>query len=404
MNGTGQFATPKSRSDHRHSGAFVLLFAFLIGMAAAPRQGSGLEGNMPRHRPAGAEASRGIPKTALEFSQRVKEIKEYVQGFLKGSVVPGISIGLAIGDEITHLEGFGFADLASRRPVTPQTQFRVGSVSKTLTGVALGFLLQEKKLDLDADVRSYVPEFPDKGSPITLRHLAYHRSGIRHYHGDEVLNDRHYKSVLDSLKVFAGSPLIAKPGAAWSYSTYGYVLLSAAMERIAGHPYPTLMRERILRPLQMTQTDLEAGGLSFPDQATGYEAGADGKPEVVPRTDLSFVWAGGGFVSTAGDLLKFARALVNGKFLRKETLDLLWTPQPGRDKTKATLGIGWQVARTPKGQRLLVTGGNSIGGTAVMFVLPEEKVYLAFLTNMGNAPIRGTPRKALGILLGEGGE
>jgi len=346
--------------------AAIFVFAILTGVTSEAPRGSRLEGMIPENRHPDAAESRGIPKTASEFSERVREVDEYLRGFLKTSVVPGISVAMGVGDEFTQLRGYGF-------------------------------------LDLDADVRRYVPEFPDKGAPITVRDLAYHRSGIRHYREDEALSHRHYESVLEALKVFADDPLVAKPGTAFSYSPYGYTLLSAAMERAAGQPFPALMREKILKPFEMTQTELETGERPLSDQATGYEAGDDGKPKVAPKTDLSVKWAGGGFVSTAGDLMKFARALLDGQSLREETMDLLWTPQPGREAAKATLGLGWQVTRTPNGKRLLMTGGNAIGGTTVMFIVPEEKIVLAFMTNMGNAPIRGVPAKILGILLGEDG-
>jgi len=377
----------------------------LVNTPPAPGDVSGPSGLVPKQKGQGPGQLRGIPKTAEEFSQRTMEIGEYVREFIKTSVVPGISLALAVGDEFTHFEGFGFSDLNSGRVVTPQTRFRIGSVSKTLTATALGLLLEEGKLDLDADVRQYVPEFPDKGYRITLRQLATHQSGLRHYRGNEVLNTRSYKNVLESLKVFAADPLLAKPGTLHSYSTYGYVLLSAAMERAAGLPFLTLMRDKVLMPLQMTQTEPEVEGRLLPGQATGYEErGADGNAQVAPKSDLSPVWAAGGFVSMAGDLLKFARAYLNGRFLRQETLDLLWTPPTLGDGTKTRGGFGWQVARTPGGRRLLVAGGNSIGGTTVMFIVPEEKVVLAFMTNMGNAPIRGVPANILGILLGEEGE
>lgn len=347
---------------------------------------------------------RRVPKTAEEFSRRAKEIGDYVREFIKGSVVPGISLALGVGDEFTHFEGFGFSDLSSGRAVTPQTRFRIGSVSKTLTATALGLLLEEGKLDLDADVRQYVPEFPDKGYPITLRQLAIHQSGIRHYRGNEVLNVHSYKNVFEPLTVFAADPLLAKPGTKHSYSSYGYVLLSAAMERAAGLPFLNLMSGMVLNPLQMTQTEPELGGRLLPGQATGYVRGTDGKAQVAPKDDLSAIWAGGGYVSTAGDLLKFARSYLNGRFLRQETLDLLWTPPTPINGAKSGGGFGWQVARTPKGRRLLVAGGNSIGGTTVVFVVPEEKVVLVFMTNMTSAPIKGVPAKILGILLGEEGE
>jgi len=391
----------RDRGQCRWSGVLVLLLAILFGLAPAPRQVSGQREATPNYSGPRAGQSRGIPGTSVEFSQRVKEIKEYIQAFAKTSVVPGISVAVQAGDEFTWSEGFGVSDLNSGRPITPHTRFRIGSVSKALTAAALGLLLEERKVDLDADVRKYVPEFPPKGDPITLRHLAGHRSGIRHYRGNEVLNDRPYKSVLEALTIFAKDPLVAKPGTTHSYSTYGYTLLSAAMERAAGVSFLTLMREKVLRPLQMTETEPEIGGRRLPDQATGYEQGTNGKAEVVPRTDLSPIWAGGGFVSTTGDLLKFARAHLDGRFLRPETLDLLWTVQTTKDGTRTPSAFGWQVARTPKGRRLLVSGGNSIGGTVVMFVVPEEKVVLVFMTNMGSAPIRGVPMGALRILLGE---
>jgi len=387
----------------RNAGRLLtLLLAALFGLAPAPRHVWGQQGATSEHSGPGAAPSRGIPGTSVEFSQRVKEIKEHIQGFARTSVVPGISVAVQVGDEFTWFEGFGVSDLASGRPTTPHTRFRIGSVSKALTAAALGLLLEEGKLDLDADVRKYVPEFPPKGDPITLRHLAGHQSGIRHYRGNEVLNQRPYKSVLEALTIFAKDPLVAKPGTTHSYSSYGYTLLSAAMERGAGVPFLTLMREKVLRPLQMTETEPEVGGRRLPDQATGYEQGTNGKAQVTPRTDLSPVWAGGGFVSTTGDLLKFARAHLDGRFFRPETLDLLWTAQTAKDGTKRPpSAFGWQVGRTPKGRRLLVSGGNSIGGTVVMFVVPEEKVILVFMTNMGSAPIRGVPMGALQILLGE---
>jgi serine beta-lactamase-like protein LACTB len=400
---TGLFPTPNEGRKYGSIGVIVLLHAILVGLAPVPCRVSGQERTDAENRRPDEKKVRGIPKNAVEFSQRVQEIKGFLQEFMKTSAVPGVSLALGVGDELTHFEGFGFSDLGSGRPVTPQTKFRIGSVSKTLTAAALGLLLEEGKLDLDADVRRYVPEFPDKGDPITLRHLACHQSGIRHYRGDEVLSDSPYKSVLEGLKVFAGDPLIGKPGTAHSYSTYGYTLLSAAMERGAGQAFLALMAEKVLRPLQMTQTEPEVGGRPLPDQTTGYVIGADGKAQVAPKTDLSVIWAGGGFVSTAGDLLKFARAHFHGRFLQPRTLDLLWTPQILKDGTQTHTGIGWQVAQTPNGRRLLVAGGNSIGGTVVMFVLPEERVVLAFLTNMTSAPIRGVPKKALGILLGEEG-
>src|SRR5579883_1591101 len=120
-----------------------------------------------------------------------------------GRGMPGLAIAVAIDGRIVYEEGFGFADLEQRVPVWPSTKFRIGSVSKPLTAVGLMRLVEAGKLDLDAPVQKYVPQFPDKGSPITARMLAGHLAGIRHYRGDEMKIRDHYMSVVDGLKVFS---------------------------------------------------------------------------------------------------------------------------------------------------------------------------------------------------------
>ncbi len=343
----------------------------------------------------------GPPTTATEFFRRVDLIREYLDAFVDTSAVPGVSLALGVGDSFTRFDAFGYADLEAEDPVTPHTRFRIGSVSKALTAAALGGLVEAGSLDLDAPVRRYVSEFPEKEQPITLRHLALHRGGIRHYRGDEALSNRHYAEVIDALSVFADDPLLAEPGTTFSYSTYGFTLLSAAMERAAGIPFLALMEERVLEPLGMTRTGPEVKGQLHPHQAIGYEPGPGGGATVPPETDLSNKWAGGGYVSTAGDLLRFARAHLNGEFLEPGTRDLLWGSGPEAEAGNQPRGIGWQVARLPNGTSLLVAGGNAIGGTTVVFVVPETRVVVVVVTNMGNAPIRGVPMHILRILLGE---
>lgn len=385
--------------------AAVPLRAFLAcALCIAPAhplgQTRGLEEEVAHPRTQEEQVPAGIPTTATEFFERVAEIREYLQAFVDTSAVPGLSLGLGVGDRFTRFEAFGYADAESGRPVTPHTRFRIGSISKTLTAEALGRLIEKGRIDLDAMVQTYVPEFPEKQYPITLRNLAYHQSGIRHYRGNEALSNRPFSSVLDALSVFADDPLLAEPGATFTYSTHGYTLLSAAMERAAGTPFLELMKEEVLVPLRMTQTAAELKGNLDPLQATGYELGAGGEPEVAPETDLSNKWAGGGYVSTAGDLMKFARAHLGNPYLGPTILDLLWTAPILPDGTASPMGMGWQIARDQDGREIVVAGGNAIGGTTVVFAVPEEEVVVVFMTNIGNAPIRGVPARVLGMLLG----
>ncbi|MGD2122205.1 MAG: serine hydrolase domain-containing protein [Gemmatimonadota bacterium] len=362
------------------------------------------------------DAAQGVPKTPAEFFERVHEIKEFLEEFVDTSAVPGASIALGVG-EFTRFEGFGWANIEAKTPVTPETRFRIGSVSKVLTAAAMGLMVEAGDVDLDAVIQEYVPEFPRKEYPITLRHLATHQAGIHHYRGDEALSNRRFGSVLEAISVFAEDPLVAEPGSAFNYSTYGYTLLSAALERASGQTFLDLMQERVLEPIGMTHTGPEISGSLHPDQAVGYEPDYAGGVRIPPETDLSNKWAGGGYVSNAADLLRFARAHLTGSFLRQETLELLWQEQTTADGTPTGHGIAWQTgvmetggeadgeadgetAGEADGRRFVAAGGNAIGGTTVMVAFPDEEVVMVFMTNIGNAPIRGVPQRLVRILLG----
>jgi len=168
--------------------------------------------------------------------------------------IPGLQVAVAVGGKLVWSEAFGYADVAREVPVTAETQFRIGSVSKPLTAAAVALLYEQGKLDLDAPVQRYVPSFPDKGYPITTRQLAGHLAGIRHYRGDEFLRNRHFDTVLEGLAIFQGDSLLFPPGTKFSYSSYGWNLISAVVEGAAGQDFLTYMSRNVLRPLGLTHT------------------------------------------------------------------------------------------------------------------------------------------------------
>src|SRR5215475_16058517 len=151
--------------------------------------------------------------------------------------IPGFNVAVAIDGKIVYSEAFGYADLEQRVPAWPITKFRIGSVSKPLTSAALMKLVEQGKIDLDAPIQKYAPTFPDKGAVITARLLAGHLGGIRHYKDGEVDNQKHYDNVVDGLERFKDDPLVVPPGTKFSYSSYGFNLLSAVMQGAAGKPF-----------------------------------------------------------------------------------------------------------------------------------------------------------------------
>src|SRR5213080_85521 len=301
--------------------------------------------------------------------------------------IAGLQVAVGVDGTLVWSEGFGYADLARKAPVTAETQFRIGSVSKPLTAAAVALLYEQGKLDLDAPVQRYVPSFPDKGYPITTRQLAGHLAGIRHYRGDEFLLNRHFDTVLEGLAIFQGDSLLFPPGTKFSYSSYGWNLISAVVEGAAGQDFLTYMSRNVLRPLGLTHTAPDRVDSLIPNRTRFYERGADSGFVPAPPVDNSYKWAGGGFLSTAEDLVKFGSALLEPGFLKRETLDLLFTSQRTSAGQSTGYGIGWFLRTDSLGHRWAFHGGGSVGGTAAFGLDRDSRVVVAILANLSNAPL-----------------
>ena len=301
--------------------------------------------------------------------------------------IPGLQVAVAVGGKLVWSEAFGYADLAPEVPVTAETQFRIGSVSKPLTAAAVALLYEQGKLDLDAPVQRYVPSFPDKGYPITTRQLAGHLAGIRHYRGDEFLLNRHFDTVLEGLAIFQGDLLLSPPGTKFSYSSYGWNLISAVVEGAAGQDFLTYMSRNVLRPLGLTHTAPDRADSLIPNRTRFYERGADSGFVPAPPVDNSYKWAGGGFLSTAEDLVKFGSALLEPGFLKPATLELLFTSQRTSAGEPTGYGVGWFVATDGRGHRWVSHGGGSVGGTTAFGVDRDSRVVVAITSNLTGAPL-----------------
>ncbi len=299
---------------------------------------------------------------------------------------PGVSIAVAVEGRLVWAEGFGFADLAAKRPVTPTTRFRIGSVSKSLTSVGLMRLVERGRIELDAPVQRYVPDFPDKGAIITLRQLGGHLGGIRHYRGDEPLLNRPFPTVRAGLAIFQDDPLEAPPGTRYIYSSYGWNLLSAAMETAAGEDFLAFMEANVLRPLALTHTRPDRKGAIDPERTQFYVGEAPDRFTTAPTVDNSYKWAGGGFLSTPGDLVRFGSALLQPGFLKAESLALLFTPQKTNDGQPTTYGVGWMIGHDAHGHRVMLHTGSSAGGTSVLLLHPETKTVVAMVSNHSKSP------------------
>ena len=301
--------------------------------------------------------------------------------------IPGVQVAVAVNGKLVWSEGFGYADVERKRPVTRETQFRIGSVSKPLTAAAVALLYQQGKLDLDAPVQRYVPSFPDKGYPITTRQLAGHLAGIRHYKDREFFLNRRFATVLDGLTIFQDDSLLFPPGTRFSYSSYAWNLISAVVEGASGDDFLRYMSAHVFRPLGLADTAPDRTDSLIPGRTQPYDRDSGGSYRIAPAVDNSYKWAGGGFVSTAEDLVKFGSALLEPGFLKRETLDLLFTSQRTRAGEETGYGIGFFVTTDSLGHRWAFHGGGAVGGTAVFGLDRESRVVVAILTNLTDAPL-----------------
>jgi CubicO group peptidase (beta-lactamase class C family) len=271
-------------------------------------------------------------------------------------------------------------------PVTPESKFRIGSVSKTLTASAIGVLVERGQLDLDKEVDYYVPSFPKKQWPVSVRQLAGHLAGIRSYAGNEFYSTQSYESVVTPIAVFSSDALITEPGTQYQYSTYGWTVVSAAVEAAAGRPFLEFMRSDVLEPLGMVNTIADFPMQLISNRVRFYERDATRQLVNAPFVDVSNKWSGGGYLSTPSDLVKFGFDYQSQRHLQPETYRLLTTAQATTSGESTNYGIGWESRPDLHGGAVLGHGGGSVGGTTAFVTWPEHSMVVAVTTNLTEDP------------------
>ena len=341
-------------------------------------------------RPLAAQSAPAVAEAPAptRYADAIEQARRTVAEVMARNGIPGLSVAVLVDGEIVWSEGFGYADVEHRVPVTPLTRFRIGSISKPVTAFAIARLHDEGRLDLDAPVQRYVPSFPRKRWPITTRQLAGHLAGIRHYRGDEFLSRDRYETVLDGLEIFQDDSLLFQPGTDYSYSSYGWNLISAVIEGAAGEPFLAYMRREVFAPLRLRSIVAEHTDSIIAHRASYYERDrATGRVLNAPYVDNSYKWAGGGFISNTEDLVRFGWAHLDGSFLQPATVEVLFTSQRTTSGRVTNYGLGWSSGTDSAGRRWVGHTGGSVGARAVLLVYPDQRVVVAALANLGTAPM-----------------
>lgn len=315
-------------------------------------------------------------------------IDEAVQQQIKEQDLVGVSIGVVNEGKVSYLQAYGFEDREQQIPAATKTMYRWASISKTLTAVAAMQLVEKGLLNLDDDVRKFVPEFPDKDSVITVRDLMCHQGGIVHYtNGKVVVTERQYDSehpfedVICALDRFRESPLVCVPGELYSYSTHGYILLSAVVERAGKQKFADQVDERISTPLGLDSLQPDYAWLDIPHRSVGYRKHVyDSSPRVSTNTDVSWKLGGGGFISNIEDATRYAEGLINQELLRPESFEKMWTKQKLKSGKATQVGLGFFVSEE-NGERKIYHNGSQEKVKARMVIYPKSKRGVVVMTN-----------------------
>lgn len=331
---------------------------------------------------------------APEWADAVEAARQLTRQALVAQNLPGLSVAVGVGDQLVWAEGFGWADLENRVPVRPETPFRIGTASVALTSAAAGLLLEKDRLKLDEPIQTCVPEFPEKQWPVTVRQVMGHVAGIRNDGGDEgALYSRSCVRPVEALEYFADDSLLFEPGTRYRYSSYGWILMSAAVEGAANESFHTFMRKRIFEPLGMDATRPDASPEPRSNGVAFYFPRFGGDPlyglHLMRPIHLSCYAGASAFLSTPSDLVRFGLAMNSGKLLQPATVELLQTPQRLASGEETGYGLGWDVeAATLAGEQTRWTGheGTVLGGMVASLVLfPSRGIVVSVTSNISYA-------------------
>jgi serine beta-lactamase-like protein LACTB, mitochondrial len=323
--------------------------------------------------------------TSLGFSQnidnptqeKVSTAKKRAKKFMKKQRIPGMAISVSKKGEIIWSEGFGYAKRKPTITIKPnETLFRIASISKSITAVMLAKLVDDKIIDLDTSIYAYLPDYPKKEYDFTVRELAGHLAGIRHYEGDEYnLNKR--MSIAEGLNLFENDPLLFEPSTKYHYNSFDYVLLSEIMQKAANKEFYDMVRDSILKPLKLDNTLSDESNVELPNTTHFYRT----KRVLCNPVANEYKIAGGGFLSTSEDIVRFGHELILPTIISKESLLQLVTSQRLKNTYKTGYGIGFSIGTTKNNTPKYYHTGGGVGASSILIICPEEDIVITVLTN-----------------------
>ncbi|HEX3102739.1 MAG TPA: serine hydrolase domain-containing protein [Pyrinomonadaceae bacterium] len=308
-------------------------------------------------------------------------VDDYIQAQMAEHHVPGVAVAVIDKGRVVKIKGYGVASLEFNVPVTDQTAFEIGSVSKQMTAAAIMLLVEEGKVNLDDPVSKYLQNTPDTWKTVTIRHLLTHSSGVKSYTSLEGFDLIKRMKVDDFIKKLASEPLEFTPGEKNIYSNSGFSILAYVIESASGKQYMDFMRERIFAPLGMKTCADRDPQFIIPNRATGYEW--TGERYTGRSWDLTDLKGAGTIVCTISDMVNWDQALRGDKFLSPTSRKAIWTQFTFNNGQLSPYGFGWRISDV-RGHKLIGHTGQTAGFAAANYRFVDDGIDIVVLTNQGD--------------------
>jgi len=353
-----------------------------------------------------------LPAFALEPAQ----ITALLETLRTEAKAPGASAAIMVKGELIYSGGEGLADVENEIPLNGQSVHNIGSVSKLHGVIAIMQLMEQGKIDLDAEIQTWVPWFPRKQAPITLRHILTHTSGIRHYQDGEfgegdVLRFRQFDDIETASARWRDDPLLFTPGSHWHYSSYATNLLQAVIEQVSGQSLEAYLKEHVWTPAGLTDTHLDIPTRIIPRRTRGYQFDTEtGTLTNAIQENVSYKYIGGGILSSDEDSIRFAHALNAGRLLKPETIAEMYRPQLGpeirpgpnakEDAKTPVQGLIWMIETATDGREYQGHAGGVKGALAYLLNDSARDVVIAVYANAwgGKADLKATAEQLAALV------
>ncbi|WP_437399173.1 serine hydrolase domain-containing protein [Flagellimonas lutimaris] len=297
------------------------------------------------------------------------------------SMPPGISVAISSNNKIIYSKGFGYTNLRTKTKVTPNTQFRAGSLSRLVTITALAKLVENEKVSFNDNLQDILPNYPRKKYSFTIKQLASGLSGMKNYIDQDTFVQTSYNSVDEALDVFSHVPLAYRPGDKYNYSTHGYTLLSKVIEEASDLDFRDVLKQEVLSPLSMNSTRIEDIANRTNHMTELFQLNNEGyMTQLDTLKNYSYSWAGAGIISTPNDLLKLGNSYTNG-FIKIKELNTIFEIQKLNSGDTIRQNIGWDKNWDMDDRKVFEQDGSAEGARNIVSVFPDEKLSIALMAN-----------------------